>query len=194
LQLWLSVRLASANGKSLLSGIVVYLGYFTVITNLFVALVHTAPSLRTSLRLVIWLSRPAVVGCATTSIVLVGIAYHSLLRERWSPQGAQWLADVLLHYVVPAGALAHWLLYSRRRPLAWWQSLLWCAYPVVYLGYALVRGELIASYPYPFIDVSVLGYRQSLINAFGLLLAFFVLGLIVLGISRLPSKAAVELR
>lgn len=71
LQLWLSVRFASANGESLLRGVVMYLGYFTVIINIFVALVCTAPSLRTSLRASTWLNRPAVMGCATTSIALI---------------------------------------------------------------------------------------------------------------------------
>ena len=36
---------------------------------------------------------------AVTAIVLVGLGYHVLLRNIWDPQGAQWLADVLLHHL-----------------------------------------------------------------------------------------------
>ncbi len=192
LQFWLSVRLADSNGKSLLNGLVIYFGYFTIITNIFIALVCTAPALSSKCRAAAWFSRLATVGCATTGILLVGITYHFLLREIWSPQGAEWLADGLLHYVVPAVALVYWVLCSRGSFLAWWLPIAWCAYPVVYMGYALVRGELTASYPYPFIDVSLLGYPQVLVNSLGLLGVFIVLGFLILGISRIRSTGAVD--
>jgi hypothetical protein len=51
------------------------------------------------------LYRLPFVGCATAAILVVGIGYHALLREIWDPRGAQRVADVVLHYVVPAGAL-----------------------------------------------------------------------------------------
>lgn len=187
LQMWLSVELALSNGKSIVDGIVVFLGYFTVLTNIFVALVASAGARSDGPTL--WLYRSSVVGCATTAILLVGIAYHLLLREIWSPQGAQLLADNLLHYVVPAGALLHWLMYRHTERLAAQALLVWCLYPTLYLAYALARGELLGSYPYPFIDVSTLGYQQVLLNALGLLAAFFGLGFAVLGLGRLVAKS-----
>ena len=192
LQLWLSVQLGLSNGKSIVGGLVVFLGYFTVLTNIFVALVGTAGALSKSPTAFSWLYRPSVVGCATTAILLVGIAYHFLLRKIWSPQGAQWLADVLLHYVVPAGALLHWLAYRHTERLAARAPLAWCLYPTAYLVYALARGELLGSYPYPFIDVAALGYQQVMINAVGLLAAFVGLGFAVLGLARLPAAAHVQ--
>lgn len=48
LQLWLSMRLSIANGKSVIGGLVAYFGYFTILTNVFVALECTAGSLRRS--------------------------------------------------------------------------------------------------------------------------------------------------
>lgn len=36
LQLLLSVRLAKSNGKSIIDGLIVYLGYFTVLSNVLV--------------------------------------------------------------------------------------------------------------------------------------------------------------
>lgn len=187
LQLWLSVRLAQENGKSIAHGVIVFLGYFTVLTNIFVAIVASAGALRSDRRPAP-LYRPAWVGCATTAILLVGIAYHFLLRNIWSPQGAQWVADVLLHYVVPGGALLHWLGYRQAARLDVSAPLLWCVYPGLYLTYALVRGEVLHNYPYPFVDVAALGYGQVAINAAGLTAAFLVLGYSVWGIGRVAGR------
>lgn len=188
LQLWLSVQLGLGNGLSIADGIVVFLGYFTVLTNIFVALVASAGALgrRPTPRLY----RPSVVGCATTAILFVGIAYHLLLREVWSPHGAQLLADNLLHYGVPVGALVHWLLYRHSERLAAWAPLAWCLYPAAYLAYALARGEVLDSYPYPFIDVGALGYPRVLFHSLGLMAGFACLGFVVLGMRRLVSSHA----
>ncbi len=184
LQLWLSIRLSLANGKSVIGGLVAYLGYFTVLTNIFVALVCTAGSLRRPPS-----GRPSLyglsaVGCSTAAILVVGIGYHALLREIWDPQGAEWIANVVLHYIVPAGALLHWLVYPYARRVAWWAPLSWCWYPLVYFLYVMTRGEILSSYPYPFIDVLALGYSRSLVNAAGFLIGFIVLGYLLLGLKR----------
>lgn len=189
LQLGLSIRLAQTNGKTALDGLVVYLGYFTILTNVFVAFASTAPSLVRRWPALQPLTRPSVAGCATASILLVGIAYHWLLRHIWAPQGLQWLADVVLHYAVPALALAHWLLRRDAGRLPSWAPLVWCAWPVAYLVYALLRGEWLGSYPYPFIDVAVLGYPQVLRHAVGLLVGFLLLGCAVWGVGRWRSAA-----
>jgi hypothetical protein len=188
LQLWLSIQLATSNGKTLTDGLVAYLGYFTVLTNIFVAVVATAGAIGRGRAARVALYTPAMVGCATTAILLVGIVYHLLLRNVWAPQGAQWLADVLLHYVVPAGALLHWLVYRHQDRLDAWTPVSWSVYPLAYVIYALIRGELLGSYPYPFIDVAALGYVQVLVNTAALWAAFLVLGFAVLGLSRMVRK------
>ena len=182
LQLWLSIRLAFANGKSAMSGLIAYFGYFTVLTNIFVALVCTAGSLRQQSHGCSPFYRLPFVGCSTAAILVVGIGYHAMLRDLWAPQGAQWIADVVLHYVVPAGALLNWLVYRDEDRVVWWAPLSWCWYPLVYFAYVMVRGEILSSYPYPFIDVLVLGYTRSVINAIGFLIGFAVLGFALLGL------------
>lgn len=179
LQLLLSIQLAHANGKSVVDGFIIYFGYFTVLSNIFVALVASARAMATRASEANWYARETTLGCATTAIILVGLAYHLLLRKIWDPQGWQWLADVVLHYVVPALTLFYWLLSRHPQRLSAWQPLAWCAYPVAYLGYALGRGAWLATYPYPFIDVSVLGYPRILLNGLGLLGAFIVVGYLV---------------
>lgn len=173
LQGWLLLRTTLATGGSVGGALVVLFGYFTILSNLFVALTMGAVAFRPGS----WLASPSLRGCATTAIVLVGLGYHLLLRALWDPQGWQWLADNLLHYAVPVAALAYWLSFPpSRATLSARVPLLWAAYPVAYLVYALIRGELLGSYPYPFIDVSELGYAGVLGNAAGLLLGFVAMG------------------
>jgi len=185
LQYVLSIDLALDNGKTVIDGTVVFLGYFTVLTNIFVALTATMPILAGSRRLGQWFASPMVVGSATTAILLVGIAYHFLLRQVWQPQGLQLQADIVLHYVVPILTFAYWLVFPPQAKLTIFAPLLWCLYPLAYVVYAFVRGELLGIYPYYFIDVSSLGYGKAFLNALGLLIAFVVLGFVVRALATL---------
>jgi hypothetical protein len=190
LQLALSIRLTYRSGNpSLSDALIAYFGYFTILTNLFVALVATAgladgraPWMKT-------LAKRTWAGCATASIVFVCASYHFLLREIWSPQGLQRLADIDLHYAVPGLALLHWTL-SRGPRLRASAPLFWCIYPAAYFGYALIRGAWLKSYPYPFIDVTELGYTQVAIHAIILLAAFVLFGYLVWGIDRVRGASS----
>lgn len=175
LQLVLSLRLAQATGQSIADGLVAYSGYFTVLSNLLVALVASAGLLATRG----FLASGSLRGCATTAIVLVGIGYHVLLRQVWDPQGWQRVADYALHYAVPLASLAYWLLFPPRRPLALLAPLAWLLYPLAYFAYVMVRGEVLGSYPYYFIDVTRLGYGAVLANALGFLAGFVAMGFVV---------------
>jgi hypothetical protein len=188
LQLWLSVRLAIANGRPLSSGLITYFGYFTILTNIFVALVCTAGSLTQRAADRSLLYRLPAVGCSTAAIVVVGIGYHSLLREIWAPQGTEWVANLVLHYIVPVAALLHWLAYSYADRPTRWTPLTWCWYPLAYFSYVMVRGEILFSYPYPFIDVLTLGHMQTIVNAVGFLIGFVVIGYALLEFKRIAAR------
>jgi hypothetical protein len=184
LQLWLTLHAAQAAGKSIAAGLIIYLGYFTVLTNIFVALTLSLPALAPATALGRFFARSQTQACAGASIALVGLVYHSLLRNIWNPEGLQRFADVLLHYVVPVAFCIYWLLAMPKGRLAWWSPLLWSVYPVAYVGYALVRGAALGSYPYPFIDVTSVGYSQVLANVIGLWIAFVLLGCVFLALSK----------
>ncbi|MDP3810473.1 MAG: Pr6Pr family membrane protein [Hydrogenophaga sp.] len=189
LQLGLSLQLAVANGKSVGDGLVVYLGFFTVLTNLLVAISLSWPLLRPHSAPGRWFQRPGVASAVTVSIVIVGLAYHLLLRHIWNPQGLQWLADVTLHYAVPLLCLVHWWWAVPPARMAWPAPLAWAAWPLAYLAYVLLRGVWLQNYPYPFIDVLALGYPQTLLNSAGLLVVFLLLGSVLVAISRARFKA-----
>jgi hypothetical protein len=171
LQLYLLLSGFTGRGETAAAGVWRYFAFFTILTNILVAL--TTFAIAAGGRVT---PGHSLVTGVTKNIVIVGIVYHFLLAALWSPQGAQYLADVLLHYAVPLSMLAYWLILEPKGGITWRDGLMWLVYPAVYLVYALARGALDGFYPYPFIDVATIGIERVLMNAMGLLVAFAVTG------------------
>jgi MFS family permease len=171
-------------GASLLGGLMSFFSYFTVLSNTLVATVLTCELTSRESAARRWFLQPWVSSGIAVSIVVVGLAYSLLLRHLWHPEGWQWLADELMHDVMPVLFLVYWFCCVPKGFLRLRHVALWVIYPLVYFGYALFRGHLLAVYPYPFIDVAKLGYPQVFLNAGGLLLGFVVIALVVVGLDR----------
>jgi hypothetical protein len=99
-----------ANQHHLIPTLWVLLRFFTVITNLIVAVAMTLEA--TGRRL-----PPFVLGGATISILLVGIVYMTLLRGLVALSGGALVADILLHKVSPVAMTLWWLLFAPRARL-----------------------------------------------------------------------------
>ena len=154
LALQLVLTLTTVGGTAL-DGIWRYLGYFTVIANIFAATVLTLAVLDRR--------KPRLEFSAATAMVLVGITYSLLLRETWDPRGWQKVADVLLHDVMPVLVALFWLL----RPhggLRWRDVWLCVILPLGYFAYALGRGAADGWYPYAFMDVAQAGAGAVAVN------------------------------
>jgi hypothetical protein len=190
LQLVLSMELTRENGGGYVRGLVMYLGYFTILTNILVASAVTAPLIKPRSGIGRFFADGRVATGVCSAILLVGIGYHVLLRTAWDPQGAQWVADVLLHYVTPGLFLLYWLWLIPKDGVGWRALPFWCAYPLAYFVYALIRGALIGVYPYPFLDVRSLGYAGTVMSAAALLGAFLLLGAMLIAVARLLHTRA----
>jgi hypothetical protein len=83
-----------------------YFGFFTILTNLMVAIVSTATALRSGSPLASATLRHA----ALTSVLIVGITYSIALRSLWNPVGLQKLADIALHDLSPLLYLVAWVV------------------------------------------------------------------------------------
>jgi len=171
-------------GASLLGGLVNTFSFFTVLTNTLVAVVLTWELTERPSTVRRWFLLPSVRSGIAVSIALVGLAYNLLLRHLWHPEGWQFVADELLHDVVPLLYVVYWGLCVPKGTLRLRHIGLWAIYPVVYFAYLLLRGDWLATYPYPFIDVASLGYRQVFINAGGILAGFVAIALAVVGFDR----------
>ena len=190
LQLYLSLHSAIENGKGVVGGLVSYFGYFTIVTNLLVCISLTMPLLAPASSAGRFFARSDVTAGVATSIVFVGLAYHLLLRNVWNPQGLNLIANDLLHYVTPILFLAYWWFYFPKGALRWSYPLIWGLYPTAYLIYALIRGSIIGSYPYGFLDPRAIGYQRTMINAVGLLIAFIMIGLIFTALGRVQRHSS----
>ncbi|MDF9777056.1 Pr6Pr family membrane protein [Pseudomonas baetica] len=169
---------------SLTGGLVSFFSYFTVLSNTLVATVLTCELTSRESAARRWFLQPWVSSGVSVSIAVVGLAYNLLLRHLWHPEGWQWLADELLHDVMPLLFLGYWWCCVPKGTLRLGHIALWMIYPLVYFAYSLLRGHLLATYPYPFIDVEKLGYPQVFINAGGLLLGFVLIALLLIGLDR----------
>ncbi|WP_192562285.1 Pr6Pr family membrane protein [Pseudomonas gozinkensis] len=188
IQLYLIFFARLSVGASLLGGLVSFFSYFTVITNTLVAVVLTCAVTYRESAARRWFLQPWVSSGIAVSIAVVGLAYSILLRHLWHPQGWQFIADELLHDVMPLLFLAYWWLCVPKGSLRLKHLPLWLIYPLVYFAYALLRGHLLGAYAYPFIDVALLGYPQVFVNAGGILVGFVLIALLVIGIDRWQGR------
>ena len=169
---------------SIVTGLVNFFSYFTILTNLLVALCFSSQWFppRSSLRR--FFSKPAVKAGITMYITVVGIIYSLLLRKIWNPTGWQLVADRLLHDVVPILTVLYWLIVEPKGELKWKHAFWWLIYPAVYLLLTLLRGV----YPYPFIDYNKLGLQQTATNITLMTVGFLMLGLLYVTLDRLMGR------
>lgn len=197
LQLYLTLRLTVADGRGIVAGILFYLSFFTILTNTLVALALTVPlvSPAPASRWGEFAASPFAQTAVAAYITIVGIVYSVALRHIWDPQGAQRVADLLLHDLIPVLFVVRWLLFVPKGSLRPGDAVRWLAYPLAYVAIIVVRGAVAHRYPYPFIDVTTLGYPRVLLNTVGLTIAFLLVGLIYVAIDRaLGARAALPAR
>ena len=188
LQLWFSIRLTLDQGGTTLGGVWLYLGYYTILTNLLVAGIFTAASFDTRSSLARFLQRPGVQTAAAMSIVIVSAVYNLMLRQLWTPSGWVLVADVIVHDLMPPLFVLYWWLAVSKASLRWSQVIAWQSYPAGYFTYVLLRGAVNGWYPYPFLDVKSLGYVQVVIDALGVLVAFIVVALLLVALGRWQAR------
>jgi hypothetical protein len=174
--LYAVVAASAIHDRTLLSATVSYFSFFTNLTNLLVAVGFGWWAVAPRSRVGAFFGRPATTAATALYISVVALVYTLVLRRLWNPVGWMKVADVLVHDVVPVSCVACWLFLLAKGRLPWMTTLKWLAYPAAYFAITLLRGALGAHYPYPFLDVSRLGYGRVLVNGGVLLGVFLLLG------------------
>jgi len=158
-----------ANQHDVVSTLWILVRFFTVLTNLALAIIMTWVAIGRRVS-------PFLLGGITLAILLVGVVYMTLLRGLIELSGGALLADTLLHKVSPVAMALWWLFFAPRAKLKRSDPIWWAAYPLAYFIYALVRGHYEGKYPYPFMNLDRLGPVQTAINAGGIAMAFIIAG------------------
>jgi len=185
LQLYIIMQSAIENNVSIAAELLRYFSYFTILTNLLVALCATIILLSPGSGWGRFFSKAAVQSGIALYILVVGLVYTLALRHIWDPEGLQRVADHILHDIIPVFYILYWAFFVPKYSFTWRLPLWWLLYPLVYLVYVMIRGALMDVYPYYFIDRNVVAWPQLLINIALLFAAFAVPGFLMVGISRL---------
>ena len=148
-----------------------FFSFFTIQSNLIAvaalfALVLVVPAQRTPLF-------DGARNAAVLYMAITGVVFALLLSglQEDLQTSASWV-DFVVHKLMPVVLVADWLVDRPRHRLPRWTVLAWLAYPLAWLVYTLVRGASADWYPYPFVDVSDLGYggvlARSVVLALGI--------------------------
>jgi hypothetical protein len=160
-----------------------FFSYFTILTNIIVATCFTS-LVFSPVDKDHFFARQGVHTAITVYIIVVGLTYNILLRFLWAPQGMQRIVDELLHTVIPILSLAYWIKYIRKTTLQYKNCFTWMLFPLAYVVLVAIGGAISGFYPYPFIDVKLLGYPRALLNALGMVLIFMGLSLFLTAIGQ----------
>ena len=165
-----------------------FFSYFTTLTNILAALALTLPWLAPQSALGGFFARPTVRTAIAAYIIIVMTIVYFVLRHLTSLQGWDFVADVLLHYVMPVLFVIDWLFLVPKQTLKMKDSIFWLSSPIIYLVWTFIHGAYSGFYPYPFLNGAELGNARVLLNEAGLLVIFLVLGLILVSGGRLLDK------
>ena len=167
--------------------VVNFFSYFTIQSNLIgaAALAATALAGRNRSHRV-----DSLRGAATVYLTITFVVVIALLQGIDVGLQLAWV-DFALHKLMPIIVVADFLLDPPRSALTRRDALLWLVYPLVWLGYTLVRGAIVTWYPYPFLDPARGGgYAGVAVTSLLILGAGTVLCLVVAWLgNRLRSRA-----
>lgn len=174
-QLMLHLRAVQTGlGESLIR----YFSYFTILTNLLVAVYATVLLFTPAGAEKGFLFKPSVQTGIALYIVVVGLVYNIVLRQLWDSTGLQAVLHDLLHTLTPLLVLIYWWRWVDARNLIYKGIFVWQLYPAVYALTVMARGHSPKWYPYPFLDADKLGYGKVLLNSAGLVLVFLFFSLL----------------
>jgi hypothetical protein len=166
--------------------------YFTILSNIVIAISLTFALIAPSSTFGKYFSLITVQSAIALYIFVVGLVYNTILRGIWTPQGWQLVIDDLLHVAVPVLYVLYWLIFIEKGTLKWKDGVAWIYLPLVYLIYSLIRGHFTGWYPYPFLDAVKFGYQKVFVNIGLMIIAFFVVGLLLIWVDHLMKKKKVS--
>jgi hypothetical protein len=172
-------------GQSLGERLFNLFSYFTIQSNLFV--------LGTSIALAIGIHRDGRLWRvlrldAILGIIITGLVYEGVLAALVHPTGWALAATIGFHYISPWATLIGWLVLGPRPRMSWRVMGFAFIWPVLWLVCTFVRGGLTGWYPYPFLDVKLIGFGDSVRNsAVILLIAIAIAAVLVVVDRRVPA-------
>jgi hypothetical protein len=190
LQLYMSVESAAVLGQSVSGAVFAYLSFFTVLTNLAISICLTCAACEPGDES-FW-NWPEVQTALALYILVVAIVYAAVLQGLWVPKGLEFLTERFFHLVMPLLYMGFWLFVTPKGCLRLSDQIQWQIYPLAFMCYTLIRGAMVGTYPYPFLDVALYGYETVLRNSLFLLALFLTLGTFLIVIDWLLANLQIR--
>jgi len=180
---------SSASEPDFLRRIILFFSTLTILTNTIVTIAFLIPPLAPDTKAGRFFSNVTVRTSIAGYITIVGIGYHLFLTPVSELEGMAQASTVITHYIVPLLFVLDWLfLTPGKSNLSWTTGGRSLVYPIIYTIWTLLHGAQTGWYPYPFVDVNVIGYPQAILNMAGFCLAFIILQLSFVSIGRFFGK------
>lgn len=149
---------------AVLEAIVRFFSFFTILTNIIVAMFFTVSLFKIYKFPLNILLKKGASTAITAFILIVGLVYHIALRHIWNPTGLQFIVDQLLHTIIPIFMLGYWSFTIKKDDLQLKPISYWLLYPLCFILFVFIRGYFSGFYPYPFLNVPEIGYEKTLLN------------------------------
>lgn len=189
-----ALMIAAPGDVPLAARVLNFFSFFTILTNLLVALALTGSLLGQDRRLARWSASEGVRAAIAMYIAVVGLIYHFILAPSWHPTGNALIADVLLHYVMPIAFVIDWLAFTPKGRLRWIDPVKWLAYPALYGVWTVGHGLTTHWWPYDFVNVDKLGWQGFAVSGLATALFFLIVGLVLVAIDRTFGRAVQAIR
>lgn len=106
---------------------------------------------------------------------------------------------LVLHYLVPLGFVADWLLFDKKGIMTKTEPPTWVLFPLAYLAYIIVAVECFgvwaqpdSRWPYPFLNFDANGVPMTLLICLGLLVFFIAFGYVLVWVDHRLAKKSSE--
>ncbi len=187
ISIWYIRRLVTTPMSGWGSQTVEMFSYFTNFTNLMIV-VMAAALLFGRNRFSNWFKSPSVQSAFSLYIAFVGLGFWFLLGGPGElVTFLDWISEITVHTLSPILGAIFWFRAVPNGRLSWRDPFLWLLYPIAYLVYWLFRGPRVGYYPYFFMDVNSLGYSGVAMWSGILIVAFLLLGGLMLFVDRRRS-------
>ena len=184
-QFYLHINSGAATSTELL---IRFFSYFTIDSNLLVAIGTTAIFLFPKTAFGTFFKKPSVITAITVYITVVALVYNTVLRFLGELSGWSVVLNELLHVVVPLLFLIYWIYFVPKQPLNWSNIWGWLTFPLIYIFFVLIRGAYANFYPYPFLNVTELGLQQVILNCIFVTMLFVILFFAFVAIGKWQAK------
>ena len=161
-----------------------WITYFTILSNILVAVVVTLLAVRPGLFIrqdgvgVLWRTLRLD---GLLMITITGIVYNLLLATG-GKSGWDLVSNTMLHMVTPLVTLIVWIIAGPRGLVTARVIGLSLLLPLLWAAFALIRGGIVGAYPYPFLDVSSNGPASVLTFILAIVIVAVCLAFVLMGI------------